>query len=116
MIKQARNISFLQAVGRRLRQLREECGLSQEKVQFKTGIYTVFLETGKRNITVSTLIDLCKVYDVTLEQFFAGMEFYEGQPLPSVTETTDAAEASEPTAAAPEPDNEDNEPIADESI
>lgn len=74
MVKQERNPEFLAAVGRRLRQLREQRGLSQEKVQFKTGIYLVYVETGRRNPTVTTLIDLCREYGVTLEEFFAGLE------------------------------------------
>lgn len=102
MKKQERNTSFLQAVGRRLRQLREATGLSQEKVQFKTGIYLVYLETGQRNITLSALLDLCQVYGVTLEEFFAGMEFYDGQPLPR------PAEPEEPDASAMHNPNDEN--------
>lgn len=80
MMKQERNPAFLQAVGRRLRQLREQHGLSQEKVQFNTGIYLSYVESGLRNPTVTTLIDICRYYGVTLEEFFAGLEPYDEQP------------------------------------
>lgn len=69
----------MKAVGRRLRQLREQLGLSQEKVQFRTGIYLAYVENGHRNPTVTTLIDLCRFYGITLEEFFAGMEPYDAE-------------------------------------
>jgi DNA-binding XRE family transcriptional regulator len=80
MMKQERNPAFLKAVGRRLRQLREQHGLSQEKVQFKTGIYLAYVENGLRNPTITTLIDICRYYGTTLEEFFAGLEPYDEAP------------------------------------
>ena len=80
MMKQERIPAFLKAVGRRLRQLREQHGLSQEKVQFKTGIYLAYVENGHRNPTVTTLIDICRYYGTTLEEFFAGLEPYDDEP------------------------------------
>ena len=64
MVKQERNNSFLRALARRLRQLREERGLSQERVLFLTGIYVILIEAGRRNISVSTLIALCETYRI----------------------------------------------------
>ena len=87
MVKQDRNISFLHAVGRRLRQLREERGLSQEKMQFEKRIYLVYVENGKRNISITMLLDICRVYGITLADFFRGMEPYEGAIF--LTENTD---------------------------
>lgn len=81
MAKQERNIRFLAAVVRWLRQLREERGLSQERVEFKTGIYTGYVEQGLRNISITALIDVCEVYGVTVEEFFTGMESYEEEAL-----------------------------------
>ena len=74
MMKQERNPAFLKAVGRRLRQLREQHGLSQEKVQFKTGIYLAYVENGLRNPTITTLIDICRYYGTTLGEFFRELE------------------------------------------
>lgn len=97
MMKQERNPAFLQAVGRRLRQLREQHGLSQEKVQFKTGIYLAYVENGLRNPTITTLIDICRYYGVTLEEFFAGLEPFD--------EATCGADQS-PDANEHEPEND----------
>ena len=71
---------LMKAVGRRLRQLREQHGLLQEKVQFKTGIYLAYVENGLRNPTITTLIDICRYYGTTLEEFFAGLEPYDEAP------------------------------------
>lgn len=49
------------AFGRVLRQVREERGLSQEKLGFESGYhrtYISFLERGLKNPTLSTILDL----------------------------------------------------------
>lgn len=80
MVKQQRDNSLMKAVGRRLRELRESIGLSQETVLFKTGIYLTRIENGKRNISISTLIELCKVYNITLREFFKKVHYGETNP------------------------------------
>ena len=72
---QIRNGILLKAIGKHLRELREERGISQELVLFKTGIYLVRIEAGQLNITVSTLTGLCSFYGITLEEFFAGFDY-----------------------------------------
>ena len=72
MVKQQRDIELMQKVGTRLRVLRETAGLSQEKVLFQTGVYLI--ENGHRNINISTLIELCKTYKVSVYEFFKGIE------------------------------------------
>lgn len=87
---------FLQITGGRLRQLREQSGISQEKVQFKTGIYLSYVENGHRNITITTLIDLCREYGVTLEEFFAGLDLpAEDAPCPEPPTITDPNDETE---------------------
>lgn len=93
MAKQERNSSFLLAVGRRLRQLREERGLTQEKMQFEKRIYVVYAENGNRNISITMLIDICREYGITLQEFFRGIEPYEGAILS--TETDDNTDQTE---------------------
>jgi DNA-binding helix-turn-helix protein len=74
MVKQQRDIELMQKVGTRLRVLRETAGLSQEKVLFQTGVYLTRIENGHRNINISTLIELCKTYKVSVYEFFKGIE------------------------------------------
>lgn len=50
MTKQERNISFLRAVARRIRQVREDRGLPQEKLQFEKRIFLAHIENDERNI------------------------------------------------------------------
>lgn len=78
MVKQERNISFLRAVARRIRQVREERGLPQEKLQFEKRIFLAHIENDERNISVTMLLDICLAYGITLADFFRGMEPYDG--------------------------------------
>lgn len=101
MEQRHRNEPLMKAVGRRLRQLREQHGLSQEKVQFKTGIYLAYVENGLRNPTITTLIDICRYYGTTLEEFFAGLEPYDEAPRGA----DQSPDANEPEPE-PEPEND----------
>lgn len=74
MRKQCRNDQLITQIGIRLKQIRIEKGLSQEKVYFDTEIHIGRIETGKYNITVSTLYKLCKYYNTSLENFFTGIK------------------------------------------
>lgn len=58
----------MRSIGHRLRRAREARGLSQERVLFLTGIYVILIEAGRRNITVSTLITLCKAYRIKVSE------------------------------------------------
>lgn len=77
MSKYQRNEKLIKAVGKRLRLLRESCGLSQEKVQFQKSIYLTGIENGYKNITIGTLVELCDTYKITLREFFKGLEDYD---------------------------------------
>ncbi len=74
MAKRRRNEELVDAVGKRLRELRLKKGLSQDVVYVDTDIHIARVEMGRYNITISTLSDLCDYYDVTLEEFFKGMK------------------------------------------
>lgn len=75
MVKHQRDEKLIKAVGNRLRQLREGCGLSQEKVLFEKNIYLSGIENGHKNITTATLVELCDTYKITLRDFFKGLEY-----------------------------------------
>lgn len=64
-------------LGRRVRQLREEHGLSQEKFALKIEMdrtYFASVEAGKRNISLCNLEKIAKGLDITLSQLFDGVE------------------------------------------
>lgn len=73
MDNQRCDYEFLQAIARKLKQIREEKGLSQRLVYIDTDLNIGRIEVGKTNISVSTLATLCKYYQITLEEFFKGL-------------------------------------------
>lgn len=71
---QRRNEKLIKAIAIRLRELRLERKLTQETIYFDTEIHLARIESGKLNISVSTLSELCDYYGVTLEEFFRNIE------------------------------------------
>ena len=63
----------IMAVAKRLKQIREERGLSQTTVYIDTDYNLGRIEVGKTNISISTLAILCKYYEISLEEFFKGV-------------------------------------------
>ena len=61
---------LLEAVARKLKQLREAKGLSQRIVYIDTDFNTGKIEVGKTNITISTLSRLCNYSGTSLKEFF----------------------------------------------
>ena len=62
------------AIARRLKELREQKGVSQQYVYIDTDLNVGKIEVGKTNISVSTLNILCDYYGISLEEFFRGIE------------------------------------------
>ncbi len=63
-------------VGGRIRQLRIEQNLSQEKLALKAGIdrtYLASVEAGRRNISIVNLEKLILALETTFERFFQGI-------------------------------------------
>ena len=69
------NDKLLRSIAARLKQLRTERGYTQEVVTDRTGVNVGLYEVGSTNITVILLTVLCNFYEVTLEEFFRGMEY-----------------------------------------
>lgn len=74
MNKQRCNTSLLLSIAQRIKQLRIEKGVSQETFFIETDIHIARIESGKSNITVSTLSDICKYFDISLSDFFSTIE------------------------------------------
>ncbi len=67
---QFRDQKLLDKIAARLKDLREERGLSQEKVYNELDIHIARIEVGKVNVSVSTISRLCEYFDITLTEFF----------------------------------------------
>ena len=64
---------FHRAVGRRVRELRDHHGLTQERLANDASLHPVFVsrvERGATGVTVDTVAALCGVMGVTLAEFF----------------------------------------------
>ncbi len=63
-------------VGRRIKQLRNEQKLSQEKLALKAELdrtYLAGVELGKRNISLKSLEKIVNALNVSFEDFFKGI-------------------------------------------
>lgn len=63
-------------IGNRIKELRSEMGLSQEKLALKADLdrtYLASVEKGKRNISIKSLEKIVVALDVPFQKFFEGM-------------------------------------------
>jgi transcriptional regulator with XRE-family HTH domain len=61
------------SLGNRIRELRQQAGLSQEKFALKIGMdrtYFASVEAGKRNIAIINIKKIADGLDVTLSELF----------------------------------------------
>ena len=73
LMGQIRNQELLNKIAHRIKKLREKTSTTQEQFYFDTGIHLARIETGKTNISVSTLDAICKYFNLSLEEFFGGI-------------------------------------------
>lgn len=65
------NTEYQQLFGRRVRELRKECGLSQVELAAKVGIdrsYMGFLERGERNPSLEVIAKIAEALSVTPDE------------------------------------------------
>lgn len=74
MGKERYDYELLEWTALRMKELREAKGDSQEKVYFDTGLNLGRIELGKTNISLTTLSIFCKYYNISLEEFFRGID------------------------------------------
>ena len=75
---QFRIVDIKQRFGARIRELRKESGLSQEKLALKAGLdrtYIPSIEKGERNVSIQVIWKLSKALDVKLSRL---MDIDEG--------------------------------------
>ena len=66
----ARNKGFIRLVAARLKEVREQNDLTQEVVVYDTGINTGRIESGQRDISLTTVKTLCDYYGISVKDFF----------------------------------------------
>jgi transcriptional regulator with XRE-family HTH domain len=65
-------------VGQRIKELRNELGISQEALANKAGVdrtYVTDVENGRRNVSVELLEKLIKALEVSIQEFFTNKLF-----------------------------------------
>lgn len=65
-----------EGLGKRIRKLRQQTGLSQEKFALKIGMdrtYFASVEAGKRNIAIVNIKKIADGLGVTLSELFEGL-------------------------------------------
>jgi len=72
--EQLKNQELIDQIVAKLKQLRTEHGLTQEDVYNDTGIHIARIETGKVNISISTLAALASYFNISLEVFFQNIK------------------------------------------
>lgn len=75
MSNQRHNEPMMQVVAKRLSEIRKAANRSQNKVYKDTKIHVGRIESGYANITLGTLSDLCKYYNISFEELFDKNEF-----------------------------------------
>lgn len=60
-------------IGKRIKQLRNQMGISQEELAFRSGVHRTYIagvEVGKRNVTVAVLEKIVNALEITFGEFF----------------------------------------------
>jgi transcriptional regulator with XRE-family HTH domain len=73
MKKHRYNQELLDKIAKRIKQLRDENYISQDRFNSDTDIHIARIELGNVNITVSTLKDICDYFEISLSEFFKDM-------------------------------------------
>jgi transcriptional regulator with XRE-family HTH domain len=66
----SRNKGFILSVAGRLKEVREQKDLTQEIVVYDTGINIGRIESGHRDISLTTIKTLCDYYEISVKDFF----------------------------------------------
>jgi len=73
MKEQAKDELLLKKISLRIKELREQKGITQENFFNNTGIHIARIELAKLNISVTTLARICDHLDITISDFFKGI-------------------------------------------
>ena len=73
-MSQIRDPQLLKEVADRIKYLRAQNRVTQDMLFNKTNIHIGRVESGKINISISTLQTICNYFNITLSEFFQGIE------------------------------------------
>ena len=73
-MSQLKNKKLLKYITFRIKELRKERNITQEIFYFDTNIHIGRIEQGKLNISVSTMYEICKYFNVSMSDFFKNIE------------------------------------------
>ena len=71
------NNTLLESIGKKIKSLRADTGLSQEKFALKINMdrtYYASIEVGKRNISILNLEKIASGFGITLSQLFEDVQ------------------------------------------
>lgn len=71
---QNRDDKLIQKIVDRIRKLRSDNGITLEVFFNDTGIHLARIESQQRNVTVSTLKRICSYFEISLSEFFSGLD------------------------------------------
>ena len=71
---QMRNDKLLKLIALQIKELRFQKNITQEDFYNDTTIHIARIETGKVNITVSTIKAICSYLNISLGEFFSKVE------------------------------------------
>lgn len=77
MSKQFVDKDLLAEITLGIKTLREEKNITLETFFFDTGIHLARIEQGKTNITVSTLSQICRYFNISLKDFFIFLDEFQ---------------------------------------
>ena len=72
--RQLKNEELLHKIVVQIKLLREERSLTQEDVYNDIGIHIARIETGKYNVSISTLLAIVQYFELSLQQFFKAID------------------------------------------
>lgn len=81
MKKQRYNAELLSSIAQQLKILREQKGISQADFYMDTDIHIGRIETGKDNLSISTLQTICAYFGISLQEFFRQIEERQNCPI-----------------------------------
>ena len=74
-------------VGKRIKALRMEKGLSQEDLAYKSNLdrtYITYVENARKNVTIETLFKITQALDISLSEFFNMCELSDKEIIKNV--------------------------------
>ncbi len=70
MAQQSKDKILLKKIALCVKQLRKEKGITLDDFYVDTGIHLARIEQGKTNVSIVTISQICKYFEISLVEFF----------------------------------------------